>query len=210
MTKLLFLCLIASTIISSSYGQIKAITDKGEQVVLHRDGTWEYIDSPKFDESSVRINGKEYKTPESANFLVKSNRLNAGIKIDPKKWNFEKKEGEATEYFFQFKQGDLYGMFISEKFSIPLENLAEIALLNGQKVAPDLKIVDKEFRTVNGIKVLLMQMAGTVQGIKFVYYGYYFSNENGTMQFVTYTSQNLLKDYRGYCDDLLNGLTIIE
>lgn len=210
MTQLILFSLVTSISITSGFGQIKAITDKGEQVVLHKDGTWEYLEVPDFDENSIRTNGKEYKTPEASNFLVKSSRVNAGVKIDSKKWSFEKKEGEAAEYFFQFKKGDLYGMLITEKFNIPLDNLVEIAILNGQKVAPDIKIIDKEFRMVNGQKVLHMQLSGTIQGIKFVYYGYYFSNENGTVQFVTYTSQNLLNDYRKECDDLLNGFTVME
>jgi len=48
-------------------------------------------------------------------------------------------------------------------------------------------------------------MNGTMQGIKVSYYGYYFSNNNGTLQFLTYTSQNLLSDYIDEIEDLLNG-----
>ena len=96
-------------------------------------------------------------------------------------------------------------MIISEKFEIPLETLKSIALETARSAAPDLKIVKEEYRIVNGIKVLLLQMNGTMQGIKFSYYGYYFSNTNGTVQFIAYTSQNLLDGYRKECDILLNG-----
>lgn len=70
----------------------------------------------------------------------------------------------------------------------------------------DLKIVKEEYRTVNGIKVLLFQMNGTTQGIKFSYYGYYYSNENGSVQFITYASQKLIQTYFEECETLLNGL----
>jgi hypothetical protein len=56
------------------------------------------------------------------------------------------------------------------------------------------------------LKVLFLQMDGTMYGIKIFYYGYYFSNTEGIIQFVIYTAQNLLKEYQDECDKLLNGL----
>jgi hypothetical protein len=122
-------------------------------------------------------------------------------------WTFKKgNEKDAAEYKLQLKAGDLYGMIISEKVEIPLETLKSIALNNGRKAAPDLKITKEEYRIVNGLKVLLLQMNGTMEGIKFSYYGYYFSNTNGTVQFVTYTSTNLIASYLPKIEVLLNGI----
>jgi len=49
-------------------------------------------------------------------------------------------------------------MMIAEKMEIPLESLKEIVLDNAKEAAPDIKIVKEEYRTVNGIRVLMMQM----------------------------------------------------
>lgn len=131
--------------------------------------------------------------------------------MDPKLWSFKKQtENEAAEYKLLLKSGDLYGMIITEKVEIPLETLKSLALANGQKVAPDLKIVKEEYRNVNGLKVLLLEMSGTTQGIKFSYYGYYYSNTNGTVQFITYTSTKLLNSYKSKIEILLNGLVELE
>ena len=73
--------------------------------------------------------------------------------------------------------------------------------------APDIKIVEKEYRTVNGLEVIMMKMKGTIQGIKFIYFGYYFSNAQGAFQFLTYTSQNVFNEYKNDMLHLLNGLT---
>ena len=59
---------------------------------------------------------------------------------------------------------------------------------------------------VNGLKILFMQMNGTLKGIKFSYYGYYYSNASGSLQYVAYTSQNLLSKYTKEFEELLNGL----
>jgi hypothetical protein len=53
-------------------------------------------------------------------------------------------------------------------------------------------------------------MEGTIQGIKFVYLGYYYSDKHGSIQFITYTSKNLLKDYRADMETLLNGFVLCD
>ncbi len=52
----------------------------------------------------------------------------------------------------------------------------------------------------------MLNMTATIQGIKVFYYGYYFSGPSGTVQFVTYTTQNLMDKYYRTMEELLNGL----
>jgi hypothetical protein len=98
-------------------------------------------------------------------------------------------------------------MLIAEKAEIPVESLVEIAYENALEAAIDTQIITKEYRNVNGIEVIMLKMKGTMQGVKFVYIGYYYSNSEGAFQFVTYTSQKMLKDYENSMFDLLNGFT---
>ncbi|ALO14373.1 hypothetical protein L21SP5_00701 [Salinivirga cyanobacteriivorans] len=194
-----------------SQAQQRAVTETGDEVILFEDGTWQYQDEDYQEEKEIPTNPTEFEKDKKSTFLLKSNRFNVGIYLNPKVWSFKKAiDNPDAEYQFQLKDGDLYGMVITEKVEIPLETLKTIALENGKAAAPDLKIVQEEYRTVNGLKVLLLQMNGTTQGIKFSYYGYYYSNTNGTIQFMTYTSQNLLDSYRAECDKLLNGLVEIN
>ena len=207
--KKLCLSLIFISSITILSAQEKAVTETGEEVILYADGTWNYLDS-ELEVKEIPVNKKSFKKSKNASFLLKSSRVNLGFWLDPKKWSFKKAaNNEDAEYELQLKNGDLYGMIITEKVEIPLETLKDIAIENGRAVAPDLKIVKEEYRNVNGTKVLLIQMNGTTQGIKFSYYGYYYSNSNGTIQFVTYTSQNLLDTYVNDCEELLNGIVVI-
>lgn len=203
------------TIIHSTlFSQINAVTENGEQVILNNDGTWKYTNIPKeTQETNVVIptNPAIFSKKATNSFLLKSTRTKIGVWLDSKKWKFNKAtNNESAEYELQYKDGDLYAMLITEKIEIPLESLKTIALENAISVAPDAKVVKEEYRMVNGNKVLMLQMNGTTQGIKFSYYGYYYSNENGTVQFVTYTSQNLINQYKSICEDILNGLVIIK
>lgn len=206
---LLFYYLIFA--ISTAKAQIPAVTETGEEVILHNNGTWEYLNKTEFEKNVIPTNSTKFKKDKDATFVLKSNRINVGIHLDPKKWSFNKGiENGDSEYELQLKNEDLYAMIITEKVEIPIENLRSIALENGRAAAPDLTIVKEEYRKVNGIKVLLLQMNGTIQGIKFTYYGYYYSSPNGTLQFITYTAQNLLDTYLVEIEQLLNGLVVIN
>ena len=191
--------------------QTKAVTENGDEVVLYDDGTWKPIDENPTTEEFIKTNPATFTKSKHSSFLLKSSKFNVGFWLDPKKWKFEKATtNEAAEFELHLKGGDLYGMVIAEKMQIPLETLKKIAIDNGRIAAPDLAIQNEEYRTVNGLRVLHLEMTGTMQGIKFFYYGYYFSNDGGTVQFVTYSSQNLLATFKSDIEELLNGLVEIN
>lgn len=194
-----------------SFTQQRAITERGKEVVLYDDGSWGYLYEEDNLHNEIPTNSRVFKKNDKATFLVKSNRVPFGFYIDPKKWEFSNSnDNPDVEYMFQLRSDDLYAMVITEKIEIPLTTLKSIALENGRIMAPDLRIVDEEYRLVNDTKILLLHMEGTLQGIKATYYGYYFSNKNGTVQFVTFTAQNLFPDLKDASEYLLNGLIIID
>ncbi len=187
----------------------KAITDTGDEVILYDDGTWSYINKETGAKKSIPTNDLEFNKGENLTFLLKSKKNDVGLWINPKKWSFKKSaSNEDAEYELQLKGQDLYGMIITEKMSIPLETLVDVALENARGVAPDIAVVHKEYRMVNGNKVIQMQMNGTLQGIKVVYFGYYFSNEKGSTQVLAYTSQGLFEGFRKETVDYLNGFIV--
>lgn len=191
--------------------QQKAVTEVGEQVLLYENGTWKYANQDDATSNTVQINPDPFFKSDDATFLLKSTKVDIGVWLDPTEWSFQKAaDNPEAEYELQLKGEDLYGMIIAEKLEIPIENLKEIALENGREAAPDLKVIQEEYRTVNGQKVLFLQLNGTLQGIKFTYYGYYYSSPSGTVQFITYTSQGLLNSYIEDCEKILNGFVKVQ
>ena len=189
------------------YAEQNAITDTGEKVILHTDKTWEY--SKQTTKIEITTNTEKFATPENAKFLLKSTKNNTACWLNSDLWSFEKASSNAAaEYKFRLKGSDLYAMSVAEAVPIPMESLSNIALKNARDVAPDVKIVRREYRVVNGTKVLFMEMKGTTQGIKFTYLGYYYSDDLGSTQLVTYTGTNLVKKYKSKMMDFLNGFTI--
>ncbi|MGC4038946.1 MAG: hypothetical protein QM764_23510 [Chitinophagaceae bacterium] len=210
MRKLTFLLFFIIATLSVT-AQKKAVTENGEEVILYDNGTWKPANDSATEHKAIPVNPTSFKKPVSSSFLLKSTKVNVGIWLDAKKWSFQKStNNDAAEYELQLKGKDLYGMLISEKIEVPIETLKTIALNNARQVAPDVEVVKEEYRTVNNKKVLMLQMNGTTQGIKFSYYGYYYSSSKGTIQFLTYTAQNLLSSYKSDMEDLLNGFVVIE
>lgn len=187
----------------------RATTDEGDVVVLNDDGTWVYENGKIENDIELAMNPLTFSKHSDSRFKLKSTKNNAAFWINPKKWSFKKNENghESAEYTFEFKGSDLYGMVVTEQIEIKLEELVNIAINNAKDVAPNMKIVKKEYRMVNNHKVIYMEMEGTVQSIKFTYLGYYFSDSSGTTQYLTYTGTNLVEKYKKNIDNFLNGFT---
>jgi hypothetical protein len=191
-----------------SHAQINAVTENGDEVLLYKDNTWKYSNESLNETVEILRNDKPFTKEKKSSFLVKSSKTNIGVWINPKDWGFSKSKTDSpSEFNFNHKQLDVYGMLIAEKTEVTVEALTDIAYENALEAAPDIKIVEKEYRTVNGLEVIMMKMKGTIQGIKFIYFGYYFSNAQGAFQFLTYTSQNVFNEYKNDMLHLLNGLT---
>lgn len=187
--------------------QINALTEAEDEVILYEDGTWKYLNDCINENSEILVNDKEFLKDKKSTFLVKSKKLNVGIWINPKNWSFTKgTENDAFEFQFQKKDDDLYAMLISEKIQIPIENLKYIAIENAKREAPNFKVIKEEYRNVNGLQVFMMQMSGTIQGVRITGYGYYYSNDNGAIQLLIYTRENLFNDYLNDIEVFLNGL----
>jgi hypothetical protein len=191
-----------------AYSAQKAVTDTGDIVVLNDDGTWVYSDDTQRKFGEIITNSLQFTKPKNSSFLLKSTKNNSAFWINMDKWTFKKGDGDTAEYEFQLKGSDLYGMAVTEAIGMPIENLADIALQNAKDVAPNAKIVEKEYRYVNGTKLLFMQLNGTIQGIKFAYLGYYHSDAIGSTQFLAYTGINLVPNYKSDIEDFLNGFTM--
>jgi hypothetical protein len=210
MKKLFFLTglVICSALVSA---QQSAVTQTGEQVILNDDGTWTYVNKDTINADEILTNPEKYSKSDKSSFLLKSTRLSLGCYLDPKKWTFKKgEESDAAEYEINNIDDGLYGMMITEKLDLPLESLANIAIDNARDAAPDVRVNKKEYRYVNGLKVLMMRMTGTIQGIKFSYYGYYYSTSNGATQFLVYSSEEIVDQHIADIEELLNGFVVIN
>jgi hypothetical protein len=210
MQKIILFCAVFIGLAASSdvWSQKTAVTDEGEIVILYQDGTWEFQEEIELLESPIDTNPTPFIKNAEASFLLKSKVNESGFYLDTKKWSYAKGVNNPdAEYEFQLKGGDLYAMAITERVSIPLTVLKNAALTNARSAAPNIHIINEEYRTVNGLNVLMLEMQGRLDGIDFTYYGYYTSSASGSTQWIVYTSTQLINEYPQEIESLLNGLT---
>lgn len=190
--------------------QETAVTKDGKKVILYENGTWKFIqdiEGVKLPDSSL----KKFSKPAAAKTLLASKRTDHAIWYDASKWALsDMKVSDVNEYLLKLKNEDGYCMTVVEKIEIPIENFKNIVLKNLEmKGLESVEILDEDFRMVNGQRVLQLQFTGSLQGMRFTYIGYYFSNESGTSQVLCYTSANLFKQYKPQFENILNGFTVV-
>ncbi len=193
-----------------SFAQTKAVTETGEEVILNKNGTWKYENiTPSYTTS---LDTLTLKKDANATFLIKGKTVKYGIYIDPKKWRFKADEDDNTayEYKFTLKNGDAQAMLIPERTELTLELLKMAAIENAKNVSPDAHISREETRRVNGHIVTMLELRGSIKDLPFVYIGYYYVGKQGTIQFVAYTTESLIKEHQKDLETLLNGLTLLD
>lgn len=205
----LTLLLISS---SFSFSQTHAITDKGEEVILNNDGTWKYANiTPSYD---TKVDTVVVTKDKTATFLVKSQKIAAGVWINPKKWKFEPYNGNATkapvEYLFSMKGEDAYAMLITERVEATSAAVKELVISHAKEIDPNAHLTREEIRNVNGTTCYMLEYEASNKGLSFHYIGYILSSAAGTIQFLGFTTQNLVKKYKAEIEILLNGLTITK
>ena len=188
--------------VTVSAKNISAKTEDGNIVILKDDGTWKYSNSSKNKKSrNNTVNTK------SNNALTEvKGKGNLSVWYDSKVW--KKSNDDSARITFECKGEDVYAMAISERMAIPLDSLKKIALNNALEAAPDAEIVFEERRLVNGKELLVLHISGTIEGIEFIYYGYYFTDKAGSYQLLTYTSKNLFTEYENKMTNFLNGFVV--
>ena len=75
---------------------------------------------------------------------------------------------------------------------------------------PNAQLLAKEFRIVNGKHMLFMKIKWTLKSMNFISLGYFYSNEDGTVQFIASTLDKSLNTHQVELERLLNGLIIIK
>jgi hypothetical protein len=206
MTRLIAILLILAAPLSAPIRsqEVGATTDDGKRVLLKKDGTWRYAENnkPKANTGVPTFSKPGRSTRE---YSLRGGRF--AVWYDPALWT-PKESDTPTRITFNHKDGDVYGLIIAERIGMTTEALKEVAVQNARKAAPNIEVTFEERRVINGKEVLCMQMKGTIQSIDFIYYGYYYGGKGGSIQCLTYTSQNLFAEYETAMKNFLDGLVI--
>ena len=218
----IYLTVILTVIVQSIYGQTRAITEKGDTIFVYDNGTWSF---EFLEEMPEQINEFSYLSQElvldtipakfkvlpEANKQVKDSRDMFVIKYDEQIW---KRVPPATlndeaDFAFQAKKNDIWCIVIAEETPIQHDKLFLIAKNTMKEhTGTDPEVIKTELRTVNGTKLMRGVMKAEYSGIVFIFDTYYFSNDLGSVQFTTWTSEKVWERNESVILNLLNGFMV--
>lgn len=196
---------------SFSFGQIKALTEDGKEVVLFDNKTWRFTnETDEKQQNSIITNDNPFSKSEDATFLLRSSKIDAGIYINPKKWKTSSVKLGSLEYSFEFKKSQnsatMAGLSTDNVPIQTLKNLRDLVLANIQKSVDYFKLINSEYRTVNGNKVIFAEYAANRQGIDFHYVANFYLNENGFCNAIAFTYEKDFEKNKAELLSFINGL----
>ncbi|MFQ3574817.1 MAG: hypothetical protein SNJ77_00105 [Cytophagales bacterium] len=207
--KTIVFLVIAIFSVLTVWSQTKATTADGKKVLLFDDKTWKYESEGVSVAKPIPTSEKKYFKSPVASTQLKSKKNGFSLFIDSKKWDVNKtKFSKDAEFNFQLKDKMLFAMMINEKIDIGIESLKEVAIANAKNAATSVTVVNEEYRFVNGVKVLMLQMRCEIQNMDFTYLSYYYSASDGCVQLISYTYTNTFNEFKSTAEELLNGLVV--
>lgn len=207
-----FVLLLGLCLAGAGFAQISAITENGREVILNENGTWKYAEENPRINKSIRVNPKNYEKSNQATTLVRSQYTNIGFWVDSEKWQVTRKDkgdGEV-EFSLEFNYADIEGMIFTDEDEIPLLELRNSTIEEEGDFGLNERVVDEEYRIVNGVKALMIKMEGNIDEDKFVLLGYFYSNKTGSTGLILFGHKNLMDTYAFHCEELLNGLVELD
>lgn len=190
--------------------QVNAITEDGYQIQIFDDGTWKYLDTTLNEKRFIKENDTLFKVPAKSKMTLSSKIVDVQFQLNSEDWFYmSSPENEDSEFFLNNKSAEIYSIVISEDVQIPIKNLRNIALINARDTVENLIIIEEEYRNVNNAKVLYLSFEGEIEKLPVRYYNYYYSGEDGVVQFITYARKDVAITEQNSMFDLLNGFAKI-
>jgi hypothetical protein len=213
------ICLFIALQSPSLFAQTKAVTEDGETVYLYPDGTWSY-ELEEFDEKLDALFNDEVQFDTITKPILKPTNATEKVvsKLDFLEFYYNKNSwkrippgtiNSEAEFAFQHKEKDIFAAIISEEIEIGLTIIFQAAMMNAESASGNpVKIIKKEIRTVNGVTMIHAIFEANFNGFEATFMGNYYSGENGTVQFITWTGTNIFEKYKGEMEALINGAII--
>ena len=206
----------------STFSQIKAVTEKGDTIYVYNNGKWSY-EPQEFNESKSQFDYFSYELkvdtartsftkPELSKKEVQNQNGQFSIYYDESKWKRVPAAtlNEDAEFAFQAKESDVWCVVISEETAIEKDALIKIAKKTMEdNTGSPVTINHVEYRVVNGKPVIRGLLAANFSGISFMFDTYYYSDERGSVQFVTWSSDQIWKKNQDLIENLLNGFQVL-
>jgi hypothetical protein len=127
----------------------------------------------------------------------------------PTKWRVTDDGSTSGNMYFNHSAGDASAIVNAVRIDAAPATLRAWVLEQAKALAPDVKIVSEQPKSVNGAQVMMMQLEGsTSEGVPIVMLGYFFRGGGAYVQAVTVTARARFAQRKADMTELLDGLQI--
>ena len=126
------------------------------------------------------------------------------LTYDPQKWKAQP-AGDADGVSLLHVSGDARLTVIVQRLAVERAHLTDVALTSARRAAPDVRVASESWRTVNGLRTLLLRLDGVANGSPYSCYTQLYSDDAGTVQLVVRAGSSRFDDYRVDALELLAG-----
>lgn len=129
--------------------------------------------------------------------------------VDPKVWQTSKEpvvDGSDLELDHVSGNAKVFGMSMKE--FAPLNMVLDGFLEGAKENGPDVKLIHREERVVNGSKVLCAEVQQTMGEIPVTMFVYFYTGAYGSIQLVATVASEIFTELRPDIETAMNGLVI--
>lgn len=113
-------------------------------------------------------------------------------------------------YHLEDPKAEAFVKLVVERAEIPTDRLVEVALDNARKTDPKLRVVRRSTRTVNGVRMAVVEFELVSSGVPITFVGHYYGGPEGAVQILGWSSRNQARDYRAQFDLLIEGFRLVK
>ena len=127
----------------------------------------------------------------------------------PLKWRVDSDGSDGGDMAFTHTSGHSFAFAQAQEAEQTPRDVRAYVLEQAKQAAPDVKLVAEEKKKVNGVPVLSVRLEGTTaDGVRAVFYGYFFHRPGVFIQAVTVTPKEHFAAVSADLTEFLDGLQI--
>lgn len=207
---LLILSILILPLISEA--QIIIASSNGSNIKLNAEGNWEEV----VEKVPDQVEFNSFTLPEGSEYLLQTSGGKFAIQYNNDKWDvlegtrFPGISFQNYEYEFSHRKSFATGLLMIDPKEMSVEELISNSIEQIRETATELTVAYGEVFKVNEKTVYMVILQTVEHGIPLTYYNYYYSGEEGTLQFLGYCNQKVFWKYEDDIKDLLNGFHVLK
>ena len=130
------------------------------------------------------------------------------IRYAPADWEEQDIDVGGGRQFLN-EQEEILLTTIEERFQIPIEAMYEIVLENAEDTGAEVTEIRRGERNINGERMGFVEWRSVFNGFDLTYLSHFYSDAEGSVQVIAWTSSNIFEDRRDSIELLASGIEVL-